>query len=166
MIEPPPWPDAYDLAMPRRLLKSLELMVNLSHLSLDLLEVKSESEQQLLALMKKVNCWPLHYFHILARREVTTLAIRNCCSFTLDHLNVDTSPGYLAAERYQYQITKLGLTTEMSPLGAILERVAEGFARIEQLQICQAEVSDMAMIVGRRIHVSIGLYNAWIYRFS
>ncbi|KAH6981871.1 hypothetical protein BKA56DRAFT_615981 [Ilyonectria sp. MPI-CAGE-AT-0026] len=138
-----------------RLLKSLELMVNLSHLSLDLLDLKFESEQQFLTLIKKVNCWPLHYFHILARREVTTLAIRNCCSFTLDHLNVDTSPGYLAAERYQYQITKLGLTTEISPLGAILERVAEGFARIEQLRICQVEVSDMTIIAGRRLHTNL-----------
>lgn len=166
VIKPPPWSDGYDHAMPRRLLKSVELMVNLSHLSLDLLELRFESEQQLLALIKKVNRWPLHYFHILARREVTTLAIRNCCSFTLDHLNVDTSAGYLAAERYQYQITKLDLTTEMSPLGGILERVTEGFARIEQLRICQVEVSDKAPITSRRLHVSIALSDAWIFRFS
>lgn len=166
MIKPPPWSDAYDHAMPRRLLKSIELMVNLRHLSLDLLELRFELEEQFLALINKVNLWPLHYFHILARREVTTLAIKNCCSFTLDHLNVDTSSGYLAAEKYQYQITKLGLTTEMSPLGGILERVAEGFARIEQLRICQVEVSDKAPITIRRLHVSIAPSDAWILRFS
>ncbi|KAF7546350.1 hypothetical protein G7Z17_g8509 [Cylindrodendrum hubeiense] len=115
-------------------------MINLRHLSLELWQMDAKQIERFITLIKDVNPWTLHYFRIQAEAQVTTLAITKCSPGALSHLDIDNYAGYLAAEKHQNQIKKLGISNyEMTLPGDLLERIAQNFSHVEQLVVLQID---------------------------